>query len=118
MFDLKQPCMDCPFRIGMGSGFGLGADRLHEIVTARAFQCHKTVDYGEDDQGEWIKGPGDKPQQCAGLMAVLHRVGQPNQIMQVAQRLGVLDPATLDPRGEAYGSVLEAVTAHVEGVEP
>lgn len=86
---------------------------MHEIFDGPAFQCHKTVDYGHEKPKA-----GDRPQQCAGLMAVLHRSGHPNQIMQVAERLGAFDPFTLDPNGEAYASVEEATRAHAEGVEP
>jgi hypothetical protein len=116
MFDLKRPCVTCPFRRGQGSRFGLGEPRLTQIFTAPAFQCHKTVDYDHFDDEE--ARAGDRPQQCAGLMAVLHRSDRHNQIMQVAERLTDFDPATVDPNGEAYASVEEAWAAHVEGVEP
>ncbi|NEI52701.1 hypothetical protein GR217_34345 [Rhizobium leguminosarum] len=107
MFDLKRPCRNCPFRQGQGERFRLHPDRLRDIVEAPAFQCHKTVDYSEDEPA-----PGDRPQQCAGLMAVLHRSDRPNQIMQVASRISDFDPAALDPDGEAYQSLEEAMCAH------
>ena len=102
MFDLKRPCINCPFRRGVGEGFGLGSDRLEEIAAGSAFQCHKTVDYKA----------GDRPQQCAGLMAVLRREGEDNQIMQIAERLRAARFDDLDPRGEAYASWAEALAAH------
>lgn len=114
MFDLKRPCVNCPFRKGQGSRFALHPDRLKGIVAGQAFQCHKTVDYSSDER----PAPGDRPQQCAGLMAVLHRSGQHNTIMQVAERLAGFDPASVDPDGVAYASIEEMVRAHVEGVEP
>lgn len=107
MFDLKRPCITCPFRIGQGELFRLPADRLAEIVNAPAFQCHKTVDYSDDEPGA-----GEQPQQCAGLMAVLHRSNLPNQIMQVGERLGGMNPDDLDPCGEAYPSLAVAIAAH------
>jgi hypothetical protein len=113
VFDLKRPCVNCPFRKGQGSLFDLGAPRLDDIFAGPAFQCHKTVDYSED-----APQAGDRPQQCAGLMAVLHRSGQPNQIMQVAERLTDFDPASVDPDGVAYASIAEAMAAHTEGKEP
>jgi hypothetical protein len=45
-------------------------------------------------------------------MAVLYREDAPNQIMQVAMRLGHLDPSKLDPDGEAYSSLRAAIGAH------
>jgi hypothetical protein len=107
MFDLVRPCPTCPFRKGQGELFQLKEMRLASIFTAPAFQCHGTVDYNEDSGR-----PGNRPQQCAGLMALLHREGKPNQIMQIATRLGHLDPARLDPRQEAYASFAAAHAAH------
>lgn len=100
MFKLKRPCVNCPFRKGQGRNFSLSWLRLREIKTATAFQCHKTVDYDNFDDAELRSG--GKPQQCAGLMAVLHRSGISNQIMQVAERLGRFNPNELDPDNEAY----------------
>lgn len=114
MFDLKRPCVTCPFRKGVGSTFRLSPARIAEIATAPAFQCHKTVHYYEDAG----QSAGNHPQQCAGLMALLHRSRQHSQIMQVARRFGSLDVEALDPRGEAYGSLAEALRAHVQGIEP
>lgn len=104
MFKLRRPCANCPFRVGQGRLFGFGRIRLRQIAAASAFQCHKTVDYSGDEPDA-----GDHPQQCAGLMAVLHREGRPNQIMQVAQRFGHLDPNKLDPDREAYLSLATAM---------
>lgn len=114
MFDLKHPCANCPFRKGVGSLFQLGERRVRDIAAAPAFQCHKTVDYSGDD-----KPPaGDRPQQCAGLIAVLHRSDRDNQITQVAERLLGYDPGRVDPRREAYDDLDQALAAHVRGVEP
>jgi hypothetical protein len=69
MFDRKRPCKNCPFRKGQGELFELPRLRLREIKNAPAFQCHKTVDYDEFDDPR--KRQGDRPQRCAGLVAVL-----------------------------------------------
>lgn len=121
MFKLRRPCKTCPFRIGVGSGFNLRVARLAEIKLAPAFQCHGTVDYEsgpEDENGFPKPQPGDTPQQCAGLMAVLHREGEENQIMQVASRMGALDLSRLDPDGEAYRTWAQVIRAHRDGKEP
>lgn len=113
MFDLKRPCVNCPFRRGQGSLFRLHPARLAEIKAATSFQCHRTVDYAVEGDPE----PGDRPQQCAGIMAVLTREKRPNQIMQVAQRLGAFNPDDLDPKNDAYASWSEVCAAH-QGAEP
>lgn len=109
MFDLKRPCVNCPFRKGNGERFELQAARLREIKRAPSFQCHQTVDYDEFDDP--MKRQGAHPQQCAGLMAVLKRENRDNQIMQVAQRLGV-DLSDIDPKREAYESWAAVLEAH------
>lgn len=98
----------------MGERFQLSRARLREIREAPAFQCHKTVDYDgvEDEDGEVIPSVGDRPQQCAGLMTVLHRIGEPNSIMRVAMRLGQFDPSTLDPEREVYTTWAKVAKAH------
>ena len=106
MFKLKRPCDNCPFRRGVGETFQLHPARLREIVDAPAFQCHKTVDYSGDDPA-----PGEKPQQCAGLMSVLHKAGKPSQLMQVAERLGDFGPDSLD-HADTYDPLTELFAAH------
>lgn len=109
MFDLKRPCANCPFRTDIAANFRLSRKRLEEIFEAPAFQCHKTVDYSQakDDVGR----QGDKPQQCAGLMALLHAEGKPNAIMQVAGRLIGYDPGRIETK-LTFTSIADAMKAH------
>lgn len=105
MFGLKKPCVNCPFKVGQGEKFQLR--RVRDIVSGTAFQCHKTVDYTDDDAGQ----SGERPLQCAGLMALLHREGKPNQMMQLAERMLGIDFGEIDA-SEVYGSIEECVEAH------
>lgn len=109
MFKLTRPCVTCPFRKGQGPLFMMDEERVREIVEQPSFQCHKTVDYEtwEDPIGR----QGKHPQQCAGLMSLLHRAGKPNQIMQVGERLGEFDPSKLR-HDEVYKSLSGAIRAH------
>lgn len=115
MFKLRTPCSNCPFRKDKADLFRLHPDRIREIAAAEAFQCHKTVVYGVDeDTGEETHDQGKHPQQCAGLMAMLHTAGIPNTIMQVASRISEFDPNMLDTT-MTFSSVEEAVRAHNPG---
>lgn len=107
MFRLMSPCSDCPFRRGNGQRFQLRRGRLIQAIVGSAFQCHKTLVVGDDDLEA-----GEAPQQCAGLMRLLTATDRPNQIMQIASRLGALAPEALDPRRAAYESLDETFTAH------
>lgn len=113
MFDLKRPCVNCPFRKGVGERFGLSRERLEEIKRQEAFQCHKTVDYAHFNNPRLRQG--EHPEQCAGLMAVLLRERETNTIMQVAERLAGVTFDDLDPENEAYGSWQEVLEAHAKG---
>ena len=85
--------------------------RLDEIFSAPAFQCHATVDYSEDIEGNDTHGQGDNPQQCKGLMSLLAYEGQPNQIMQVAERFGECSVESHKCDG-TYQTFQEAIEAH------
>lgn len=112
MFDLKRPCKNCPFRKGQGEAFSLGVERCLDIFNGTAFQCHKTVDYEQWDDPRGRQG--SKPQQCAGVMSLLHRAKLPNQIMQVAARLGEADFSTLE-HDDVYEDIADALEAHSWG---
>lgn len=72
---------------------------------ATSFPCHKTVDYDDDDK---VHIP-PKAQQCAGVMIILHRENRHNDVMQLAQRLGLFEPSRLDMNAPVYQSTAEAI---------
>lgn len=91
-FDLKIPCKDCPFVKGSSTNVSLAEGRIEGIVqdlrAGMSFTCHKT-----------IQAYTDKPvveQHCAGAMIFLERENHPNQIMRVAERIGLYDYKKLD----------------------
>lgn len=105
MFDLKRPCNQCPFR--REPKFHLRPERVEEIRDGIAFQCHKTIDYDQFD--DTMARQGDRPQQCAGVMAIHAREGTLNRIMGFAVYLGELDLDALDPQQECYNTWDEAI---------
>lgn len=93
-FDLVRPCKDCPFRSDI-PGY-LSAARVREIVDAitrqqGTFTCHKTNKF---EDGETIETRDS--QHCAGALIFLERLGRPNQMMRIAERLGGYDHTKLD----------------------
>lgn len=119
MFDLKRPCSTCPFGCGIGLSMRLPKDRLIEIFESPAFQCHNTVNYDEpilDDNGDEIDWDrGKNPQQCAGLIALLNKHGEANQITQLAERLLGFDPNGIEA-SDVYESKERAIEDHVQGM--
>lgn len=100
-FKLRKPCANCPFRTDRP--FYLHRDRAAEIAQAlqggSTFTCHKTtIDAPEADWddagGDRIDGPN--AQMCAGALVVMEREDAPNQMMRIAERLGMYDRRKLD----------------------
>lgn len=76
-------CNNCPFR-GDEHAIALEEGRLDSIkeslLNGESFTCHKTIYEG---------GNNDVPKMCAGAYEFLKKENRPNQIMQIADRLGV-----------------------------
>ncbi len=89
-------CPSCPFhRVKLGRQLrdSLSPERRREIVDSmlvegRSFLCHSEA------HGLEPAGPAG-PRQCTGAAVVLAREGHPNQVMQIAARLG--EPPFVDP---------------------
>lgn len=114
-FDLTKPCGNCPFRNDR-MPFGLRPGRVREILGGKphgrnwwpafSFACHKTVDYDEEvEQGTVMHDS----QHCAGVMIILHRENRWNDAMQIANRLGLWNPAHLDMNAPVYATTDEAI---------
>lgn len=115
LFTLTRPCGDCPFR--SDKPFHLSPDRVRGILgggrakrwwPASSFPCHKTLDYSVVDDDGQVQVPATA-QQCAGVMAILHREGRPNDAMQIAERFGLWDPSKLDLSAPFYESTRAAI---------
>ena len=103
-FNLRTPCDNCPFRSDIT--FFLDPRRVTEILDAllldgKTFSCHKTVHY--DDDGEPSMPHGDE-QHCAGALIMLERFNLPNQMMRIAERLGLYDPRHLAMEAPVFAS--------------
>lgn len=84
-FNRKRPCRTCPFKTDEHALRGLGCRRAREIVESvrdagQSFTCH-------DD----LTKPPAARCQCVGMMLMLEQINQPNQIMQIGERLGFYD---------------------------
>jgi len=89
-FDLRSPCVTCPFRTDVVPFLhpDRAAEILHAITHDKDFICHKTVHH-DSESGDHIPHPGE--QHCAGALIFLERLGRPNQMMRIAERLRFYD---------------------------
>lgn len=111
MFDRKTPCKTCPFRTGPNGLRHLGTERAEEIVGSvlqggQTFTCH-------DD----ISKPRSKRQHCVGVMLMLEKIDRPNQMMRVAERLGMYDRTKLVGADAVFDDFDEWVAAQGRGYE-
>lgn len=107
-FDLKAPCRDCPFRTDIV--FYLTEGRVREICRHLidfdgTFTCHKTTQHDED--GEYI--PLATEQHCYGAMVFLMKKEKPNQLMRIAERVGMIDLDEIDLRAPVVDTTEQMV---------
>ena len=104
---LTTPCPKCPFRNDIPAY--LTFDRAMEIGGSEGeFHCHLTTD-SDDETGEGISTPSSKV--CAGFLILREKMGQPNQMMRIAERLGMYEAPKLDMNAPVYEDVYEMAEA-------
>ena len=115
-FDLIRPCVNCPFRSDK-PGF-LNAWRAEEIIDGitnrqQTFSCHKTNTFEDSDDGCEVIETADS-QHCAGAMIFLEKLGQPNQMMRIAERLRMYDHTKLDMASPVFETAEDMIDAQPE----
>jgi len=89
----KAPCKTCPFRLEPPAFRNLRESRARQIadtlLQGESFVCHGDIDKRDKSH-------------CVGAMLILRKLGQPNQLMQVAQRLIGFDADTLKGGDEVF----------------
>lgn len=104
-FDLNRPCSDCPFRSDRPFPLRRAGDILRALTQGnKTFSCHKTVTYTN-------RGPRqtEKTQHCAGALLFVKQTGAANQLIQIAERLGLYDPSKLSTNVPVYKSIEQMV---------
>lgn len=87
-YTMTAPCAECPFLRSMGFTF----ERLSTFA-GHEFPCHKTAKCDEDT-GDFLAKA--KSLHCAGALIFNEKREQPHQMMRIAGRVGLYDPAKLD----------------------
>lgn len=87
-YTMTTPCKDCPFTMSKKAF----TDRRLKEFALGSFPCHKTASLDEEDGYK----QNEKSVHCAGALIYLEKRGQPNQMMRIAERLGMYDYTKLD----------------------
>jgi hypothetical protein len=93
LFNLKQPCDQCPFVKDTDMGKSLSTTRMTDIIQdllsndRKTFACHKTINYGVDEPAR----KHDKEQLCYGSMIYLQKIGHPHISQRLAYSMNILD---------------------------
>jgi hypothetical protein len=111
---MKRPCDNCPFRHDV-PGF-LRQSRAEEIMQSllcdQSFPCHKTTRDAEDEDGTSYRYADSNSEHCAGATILLTRMGMPNQMMRIAERLGMFNPDELDLEAPVFDEDWQFVEHH------
>jgi hypothetical protein len=114
-FKMTAPCDNCPFR--KEGGIRLRPDRAREIAhqftdsQGGTFPCHKTVDYGtEDDEGNTSL---DGTQMCAGGLLFAEKQGKANQLVRIMERIGAYDARKLAGHDLVFDSLAMMLKAQL-----
>lgn len=112
---MKTPCPSCPFRTDIPPFLteGRGREIMAALLADHTFQCHKTVDYdGADDEGEVDSATAasePNAQHCAGALILLEKIGRPNQLMRIAERIGHYRPDRLDMKAPVFDTAAKFI---------
>jgi len=116
-YSLTTPCPKCPFRTDVKPY--LTRPRAREIARSLVrseFPCHLTTNLdsltGDEDDLHH-----DTPNEihCAGALIVLEKMGQPSQMMRIAERLGMYDARRLDMNAPVFESLDGMIAAQPRG---
>ncbi len=86
-YTMTTPCSECPF---LKSVKGFTMKRLAEFAQG-AFPCHKSAEVVDDEFHA-----KDNSVHCAGALIFCEKRDRPNQMMRIAERLGMYDRTALD----------------------
>lgn len=92
-YEMTHPCDQCPFLKSKAKFYG--RRRLMEFAD-QDFPCHKTakcVNEDSDEGGEFVAK--EDSQHCAGVLIYCEKRNRPNQMMRIAERLGMYDRTKL-----------------------
>ena len=120
-FDLKAPCLNCPFRTDATAirfACRERAEEIEESAYRNGFPCHKTAEYMEDEMGQedgYVFRRNGKTQHCVGALIMFGLdgysstpgIGNDEDIMEKVMQ-------QVDPRAPVFQSVADFLDANTK----
>ena len=91
-YTMTSPCDQCPFLDNAQMRRTFSPQRLSAFAQGD-FPCHKTAD-DDNEEGEFCAT--EKSIACAGALIFNEKRGYANQMMRIAERLGMYDASRLN----------------------
>jgi hypothetical protein len=101
-FDVTTPCGECPFRRHGHRAVRLTKGRIFEVAgnmldpDGSSFSCHNAC-HGERDDADGYR-PSVDDIHCVGALVFAERHRNQTKAMQIAERIGLYDPAKFRSR--------------------
>ena len=116
-YTLTSPCAKCPFRDDIEPY--LYADRVEGIIDSlrggSGFTCHKTTVEGEEDESGFTENvDGPNARHCAGALILMEKEGEANQMMRIAERIGMYDASKLNMDAPVYDDFDSMIDCHAD----
>ena len=118
-YDLKQPCINCPFRrddTRIRFGSRERAQEIEEHAYRQGFPCHLSSEVSEDPvTGEEGFVPGEHTQHCAGyIMMQIHENGEDSPWPGIDNDEDLLERVALqyDPQAPIFENTEEFLNAN------
>lgn len=96
-YTMTEPCDDCPFLAKFKKAGVFTMAKLRAFSSGQ-FACHKTCEVSDD--GPRTFEPKENSVHCAGALIFLEKRGQSNQMMRIAERLGMYDASKLNMKAK------------------
>ncbi len=113
-YTLTSPCAHCPFRKDIPAY--LTKRRVQGFKEAlvddqQTFACHETTKHRGGDNPFNEGAVTADTQHCAGAMVLLERLEKPNQMMRIAERLGLYDRRKLNMEAPVFKNFRDMIKA-------
>ena len=115
-YTMTRPCSHCPFRsdiLGYLNG-PRAAEIAQSIMNGATFPCHETTVEVEDEEGFGERCTTPDSLHCAGSLIMLEKMGIANQMMRIAERLGMYDASKLDMDSPVFRRVGDFIAHHAK----